>query len=241
MPRHFATTRWSLILASAAEGVGVEQRRALSQLCQLYWYPAYAYVRKWGRDPEAAHDFTQQFFTDLIAGSKLANVEQGRGKFRSWLLTCLKNALISDFHAQRGQQSKTEWLDADQAEGRYARERSHQITPEDLYNRSWSRALLMSALERFGEECARDGKGEIFAKVKPFLVGPEAEDPSYAPVAAALGLQVGNLKVIVHRLRKRFGMMLRDTIADVVASPEQVDEEIEFLLSSLSVAHPGSD
>lgn len=235
--RRFSTTRWSLVLAAGA-GEGEAARAALAELCRLYWYPVYAFVRRGGKAHDDALDLTQEFFARLIERGDVAAADPQRGRFRSWLLGALKHFLANAWDratAQKRDVRKLSSLDAGDAETRYLREPAHTVDPERLYDRHFALALLDRTLVRLRDECAARGKAALFEKVKGFLVGAEDEHPAYVELADSLGMTSGNLKVSIHRLRRRYADLLRAEIADTVGSRDDVEGEIDFLLAALAV------
>jgi len=236
LPKKFVTTRWSLVLAAGRQPTG-ETRAALATLCGLYWYPLYAFVRRGGASADEASDLTQAFFTQLLEKNDLVTVDPNRGRFRSWLLACLKHFQVNErvrAHAQKRGGGVTELsIDATDAEGRYQLEPSHHLTADKLYERRWTLALLDRAHENLRAECEREGekKRAQFEALKGALMG-EPDEP-YALVAARLGMTEGAVKVAAHRLQKRHRALVHAEIADTVERPEDVAGEIRGLLANL--------
>jgi RNA polymerase sigma factor (sigma-70 family) len=231
---HFATTRWSLVLAAGGE-TSAESRRALETLCGLYWYPLYAYVRRRGHDAEDAQDLTQGFFARLIEKHAVRAADRRRGKFRSYLLASLKHFLANEWDRLRAQKrggGKVVSIDAQSAEGRYGLEPADGLTPEKLFERRWALTLLDLVLAELRERYKSDGREHIFERLKGFLGGPVPGSP-YAEAGAELGMTPEAVKVAVHRLRRRYRDLLRGQIAQTVASPEEIDEEIHHLFAAL--------
>jgi RNA polymerase sigma factor (sigma-70 family) len=231
----FATTRWSLVLA--AKGRGEPQaREALADLCALYWYPLYAYVRRRGHDADRAQDLTQEFFARLLEKDFLADVDRGKGRFRSFLLAACKHFLANERDRaralKRGGGREPIPIDALDAESRYRREPVDAMTPERLFDRRWALTLLDQVLQRLGEEMARAGKAVWFDRLKPALLGARGSDP-YGQIAAELGMTEGAVKVAVHRLRQRYRALLNEEIARTVDDPGQVEDEIRDLFAAV--------
>ena len=235
----FATTHWSIVVRAAdggKEGRASDADRALAELCRAYWYPLYVYVRRRGHASHEAEDLTQEFFLRLLEKNYLAEVDRHRGKFRSFLLASLKHFLANEW--DRGQSQKRGGgqmlirLDAVNAECRYALEPSHDLTPEKLFERQWALAVLEQVLGRLQAECVAEGKRKNFEVLKQFLtVGKNAG--GHAQAAAELGMTEGAVKTAVHRLRRRYRTLLREEIAQTVASPEEIDDEIRQLMGGL--------
>ena len=236
----FETTRWSLVVAaaSAAEPTG-GARQALAELCETYWYPLYAFVRRRGHSPEDACDLTQGFFARLMEKNDLAAADQSRGRFRTFLLCSLANFLANhrdhERALKRGGDRKHVSLtwDSEDAECRYQLEPTDGLTPERLFDRQWALSLLDGVLVDLREEYERGGNGQLFDALKGALTFvPDA--PGYEQVAAELHMTVGAVKVAVHRLRSRYRQHLRRTIADSVVSEEDVHDEIRHLFHVLA-------
>ena len=232
--RDFRTTHWSVVLA-AADDKSRAADEALETLCQAYWYPLYAYVRRKGHSPEDAKDLTQEFFARVLARGTLGAADRARGRFRSFLLGTLEHFLAREWarnHRQkRGGGHALLSLD-DTAEDRYRIEPSHDLTPERIFERRYALALLERTLSRLREECESEGKGALFDQLKGTLAGEAAEKP-HARIAEALGLTEGAVRVAAHRLRKRYGELLRDEVGQTVSMPLEVEDEIRWLLTAL--------
>ena len=233
----FPTTRISLIMAARGE-TGPDAREALSLLCQAYWYPIYAYVRRLGHAQEDAEDLTQGFFTRVLEKHSLRDFDRERGRFRSYLLGALKhfvaNARDWDRAVKRGGAVAVLPLDADlgTAEQRYRLEPRTDLTPEKIFERAWAMAVLARVEEQLRAEDTRDGKGDRFDRLKVFLTG-DASEVGYRALASELGTTEGALKVAIHRLRRRFRDLLREEISHTVADGTEVGDELRHLLTAL--------
>jgi RNA polymerase sigma-70 factor (ECF subfamily) len=229
----FRTTRWSLI-AAAGETGGPDGRQALADLCRLYWYPVYAYVRRRGHDRHVAEDLTQAFFARLLETNDLAAADPARGRFRSFLLTACQHFLANrhdhDSAQKRGGGVKPLSIDFGVGEERFAREPADPHTPEAEFERRWAVALLDQTLTDLRAEYAESGKMDLFDTLKGSLTGDTA---SYRELGVRLGLSEGAVKVAVHRLRQRYRDRLRAVIAETVNGPESVDAEIRDLFAAL--------
>jgi RNA polymerase sigma-70 factor (ECF subfamily) len=230
----FATTQWSIVLAAGRNSTPYAQA-ALGALCQLYWRPLYSFLRRTGCSPEEAEDVVQGFFARLLERGDLAQVSPERGRFRSFLLAAIKHFLANERDraraVRRGGGRTTFSLDVAAAESRYAAEASDARTPEAVFDRHWALTLLARAQERLRDEFAAGGKRERFEQLHPLLHGDSGG--SYREAAAALGLSENAVMVAVHRLRQRFRELLREEIAQTLAGPEQIDEEIRDLFAAL--------
>jgi RNA polymerase sigma factor (sigma-70 family) len=233
--RQFATTRWSQVLAAGGDPTPGSQE-ALARLCELYWRPLYAYVRRWGHDADQAQDLTQEFFSRLLEKHYLRAADPSRGRFRSFLLASLKHFLSNERDraaaVKRGGRATVLPLEFETAEGWYVREPPDDDTPERVYARRWALTLLERTLDRLRREFDAAGKQKLFSRLEGHLTGEQDVAP-HAELAAELGMSEGAVKVTVHRLRRRFGALLREEIAETVSEPEQVDEEIRELFRSL--------
>lgn len=232
----FVTTRWSLVLSAgcAEEGQG---QAALTNLCQTYWYPLYAYVRGRGYVREDAQDLTQAFFARLLEKNWIASADREKGRFRTFLLTALKRFLCDEWDKARAQKRGGRVtllpLEFETAETRWGREpASAELNPEQSFERRWVFALLDEVLKRLREEFAREGNAGLFAELAPALVDGGAS-LAYAEIGRKLGLSESAIKSAAHRLRQRYRTLLRSEIAETVASPAEVDEELRHLFAVL--------
>ena len=232
----FVTTHWSVVLAASRRD-STRAETALASLCRTYWYPLYAYVRRRGYGPEDAQDLTQEFLARLLEQRWLGQADRQRGRFRTFLLGAMSHFLANEWDKarakKRGGAVEIVPLQLDSAETRYGREPADLSTPEQAYERRWAVTLLDGVLQGLQKECAAQGKSEVFEQLKPCLVG-EAERQPYPVLAAQLGLSEGAVKVAVHRLRQRFRQLLRAEIANTVATPAEVDEEMHHLFAVLA-------
>ena len=234
--RVFATTHWSVVLA-AGQGDSEPAHRALETLCRGYWYPIYVYVRRKGHDPDEAQDLTQEFFAQLIAKEHLRLADQQKGKFRTFLLAMLDYFLAREWsraHRQkRGGQFIFISLDEETPEERYRLEPADNDTPEKRFVRQWALAVLEQAMNALERECAVNGKGNLFWETKELLSG-ERDAAAYAQIARRLNMAEGATRMAVLRLRRRYAELLRKEIAQTVSEPEEVDQEMRYLLSAVS-------
>ncbi len=232
----FPSTCWSLVLAARSQAEP-RAREALAALCHAYWYPLYAYIRRRGHAPDEAQDLTQEFFTGFLREGFLNTVDPDRGKFRAFLLAACKHFLANrrarDHAQKRGGGLGPISIGSTDAEGRYGGEPMHEMTPERLYDRRWALTLLGRVLDRLAAEMARAGKGPLFARLEPTLLGERGAGP-YARVAEELGLSPGAVKVAAHRLRRRYRALLRAEIGRTVDDPARVDDEIRDLFAALA-------
>lgn len=235
MSARFQTTNWSLVLAARGEET-LASRDALTRLCEIYWYPIYAFIRRKGHSAEEARDLTQGYFAALLEKAYLEDVRPEAGRFRSFLFASVSHFLSNErdrAHAlKRGGNRALISLDGDTAEGRYRLEPAGELTPEKLFERQWALALLDRALDRLGDEEAATGSTAKFEQLRPYLTGEDTAAP-HSEIASALGMSEGAVQVAVHRLRGRFGKVLREEIEHTVNDPEDVDAELRHLLTTL--------
>jgi RNA polymerase sigma-70 factor (ECF subfamily) len=235
-PRIFATTHWSVVLA-AGEGGAEPAQRALETLCRGYWYPIYVYVRRKGYGPDDAQDLTQEFFAQLIAKEHLRLADREKGKFRTFLLAMLDYFLAREWSRAHRQKrgGQFTFISRDQAapEERYRLEPADNDTPEKKFVRQWALTVLNQTMNVLEKECDANDKGALFREVRSLLSG-EREGAVQAEIAQRLAMTEGAVRVAVHRLRHRYGELLRNEVAQTVGRPEEVDEEIQYLLQVLS-------
>jgi RNA polymerase sigma factor (sigma-70 family) len=229
----FPTTRWTLVVA-AGDPNRKEARSALVSLCENYWYPLYAYLRRRGYSADQAQDLTQEFFVRVLEGRYLDRAEPERGRFRSFILTSLKFFVADEEDRQRARKRGggiVVPLEFSSGEERYLREPAHDETPERIFELRWARAILDRVVEKLRNEFVRLGHVEHFERLKVFLLGQS--NAPYAELALEMNTSEGALKVAIHRLRKRYREIFRQEIADTVADPAEVESELRFLANVL--------
>jgi RNA polymerase sigma-70 factor (ECF subfamily) len=232
----FATTRWSVIAAAGKGGEDAAARAALEELCAAYWPAVYSFVRRCGHDRDAALDLTQEFFTRLLERQDLRRADPARGRFRSFLLACVRHFLANEQDRaaakKRGGGKRMLSIDETDAEGRYLHEPMEERSPEQAFDHAYALALLDRVLGAIAREHEARGKRSEFEALRPFLTKSE-DAPRVAAAAKQAGLTEGAFKVALHRLRRGFGERLRREIAETVASAEEVDDEIKALFAAL--------
>jgi RNA polymerase sigma-70 factor (ECF subfamily) len=235
----FNTTHWSAVLTARDQSGNTTGREALASLCATYWYPLYAFIRRYGFGPHEAEDLTQEFFYRFLEHDSLRNVTPAAGKFRSFLLACLKHFLANErerAHAQRrGGGRAAIPLDTQAAETQYVLEVTESVAPEVLFDRHWAFSVLEHVLDRLEREYQRRGKATVFEALRASLPGREV-NASRSELAARLRMSAGTLDVAIHRLRQRFGALLREEVAQTVSSEAEVEEELHYLISVLGAA-----
>jgi RNA polymerase sigma-70 factor (ECF subfamily) len=232
----FVTTHWSVVMAAGAADT-TRARDALARLCQTYWHPLYAYVRRLGYSPYDAQDLTQEFFARLLAKNVLAGADESRGRFRSFLLTALKHFLANEWDKARAQKrgggAVPISIDPASAETGCSFEPADPTTADKIFERRWAMTLLDCVLRRLRQEYVASGRETLFEQLKPTLT-EASRAVRYADIAARLGSSEGAVKVAVHRLRQRYRELLRAEIAETVATPAEVEDELRSLFAALA-------
>jgi RNA polymerase sigma factor (sigma-70 family) len=233
-PSQFPTTRWTLVVA-AGDSHRKEARSALVTLCENYWYPLYAYLRRRGCLADEAQDLTQEFFIRVLEGRYLDRADPKKGRFRSFILTSLKFFVADEEDRQRARKrggGQLVPLEFSSGEERYRREPAHDETPERIFERRWALSVLDRVVEKLRNEFVQHGRPEHFERLKIFLLGQS--DAPYAALAREMNTSEGALKVAVHRLRKQYRELFRQEIADTVADPAEVESELRYLATVLT-------
>lgn len=230
--RRFVTTRWSLVLAAGHPSTP-EARKALSELCELYWPPLHAFIQRRGHTAEAAKDLTQGFFTRLLEKHGLSAADPHRGRFRAWLMTSARHYLANEWDRgnalMRG--GDQVHLPLEDAEGNPLPVPAPGLTPEQAFERCWTERLLARVLATLREEYASDGRGPLFDRLKTTLTG--ASEDEYAVLAEELGMKAGAVKTAASRLRTRYRERLHEEVRHTVEQPEDVADELRLLIGSL--------
>lgn len=226
------TTRWSVVLAAGADSAD-----ALASLCESYWFPLYAFLRRSGHDADEASDLVQGFFAGLLERKDLARVDPARGRFRSFLLVSLKNHVANQRYRARAQKRGGGHaplsLDARDAEARLALDPTDRRPAEKSFEREWALALLDRAMARLAAEQARAEKSAVFEALRARLSGSDDGDEPQPELARRLGITDNALRVALHRLRRRYGELVRDEIAQTVSDPADVERELRDLFEAL--------
>jgi RNA polymerase sigma factor (sigma-70 family) len=231
----FAATRWTLVLQAARGSQTPRAAAAMAELCQIYWYPLYAFIRRRGHAAHDAEDLTQEFFARLLDKRFLARADREKGRFRTFLLTAVKRFLANEHEAaqaqKRGGGQRIIRLDGLEPEARYRLEPAVTLSPERLFERQWALTLLNRVLARLQADMGDEGKAALFDPLKGHLTGSRTE--TYAATAARLGVSEGAVQVAAHRLRRRYRELIREEIEHTVASPQEVEDEIRCLFACL--------
>ena len=233
--RWFATTHWSVVLA-AKTGDSPTAADALEKLCRAYWAPLYAYIRREGHDATEAQDLTQEFFARLLARDYLQHLRHQEGKFRSFLLTYLKN-FLSEQRRKAGAQKRGGGqvfvsLDATAGEEGYLLEPVDELTPDQVFERRWAQAVLQTALNRLREEYSVRGQAALFERLQDYQPR-ELGGRSYAQLGEELGMTEAAVKSAVQRMRQRHRELLREEVAQTVTRPEEIEEELRHFRTLL--------
>lgn len=237
-PGHaFPTTQWSMIVR-AGDDSATRAQSALAQLCRQYWFPLYSYTRRQGRSHHEAEDCTQAFLARLLAADGVSRARQERGRFRTFLLTALRNFLTNEWHrtqaAKRGGGQAIVSIESEEAGERFAREPvDDTLTPDQAFDRVWAQATIERAMAALRQDYEKSGRGNLHAALLPLVWG-DAADASFAARAAQLGMSTHAFTVALHRLRQRVGQRLRADIAETVTSESEVDDELRHLIASLT-------
>jgi RNA polymerase sigma factor (sigma-70 family) len=228
-----------VLLSAQSQAPG--SKEAFANLCKLYWYPLYAFVRHRGHSPEDAEDLVQGFFLHLVEHKTLSRIDRSKGKFRSFLLASVQKYLSDEADRarclKRGGKAEFVHLDLEGAEDRYGLEPVDALTPEKIFDARWAMALISEALNRLNREYVAQGKATTFQTLKAFLDPVNTKNlPSYEELAGQMEVSVGALKTLIHRLRKQYTALVREEISRTVSDPFDVDEEIHQLCEALIAA-----
>jgi RNA polymerase sigma-70 factor (ECF subfamily) len=231
----FHTTSWSLVLAAVRPTS--ESQAALADLCQTYWKPIYAFIRRNGHTPDEAQDLTQAFFAEFLEKNYVRGADRSRGRFRSFLLSAVKHFLSHQRDRaqalKRGGGQTHLSIDADAAEIWYAPAAVDSLTPETLFERRWALSVLERVVAKLNSGFEQTHPAVDFNRLMTFLSG-DSRTESYEDWAAETGASAGSLRTSVYRMRKKYRELLRAEIAETVADPNEVEDEIRFLRAVLS-------
>jgi RNA polymerase sigma-70 factor (ECF subfamily) len=234
-PAFFATTHWSVIVAAQQRGTA-EAEAALEKLCRTYWRPVFAFVRRSSPNEHVAQDLTQGFFERFLEKEYFHDADQLRGRFRSFLLACVKNFLANERDKQRTQRrggsaisvSIDQWLRESGAE----LASNPALTPDRSYERQWAHSVLENVRSKLRLEFVESGRTDVFDALHVYLAG-ERDEARYDLVAEQMRMSVDAVKKNVERMRRRFGHLLREEIAQTVQHPSEIEDELRFLRSAL--------
>ena len=228
----FHTTHWSVVLAARDQKDGTVGREALASLCSTYWYPLYAFIRRKGIPPVEAEDLTQEFFYQFLEQDALGKVAPASGKFRSFLLACLKHFLAKERvrarAARRG--GGRPLIPLDSPEAQYALEPADNVTPELLFGQRWAATILKCTLHDLRQEYAARGVAALFEDLMGFLPGCRGK-LTRPELAERHHMSNGAIDVAIHRLRRRFGALLHGRVAQTVSAEDEIEAELRYLIS----------
>jgi DNA-directed RNA polymerase specialized sigma24 family protein len=227
----FPTTHWSLII-QAGTPASSQARAALEELCSVYWYPLYAFIRRKGNAPDRALDLTQDFFARLLEKDMLTSVDQRKGRFRAFLQVACKHFLIDTWRQKPDVSTTAIPIDARTAEGRYVIEPADNMTPERLFDRAWAFTLLDRVLALLAAEYAESGRADLFSQLKVVLTEGKGAVRA-AELAVRLDMSEGAVNNATHQLRKRYRAILQEQIAATLDDPSELDDEIRSLFDAL--------
>ena len=230
----FPTTRWTLV-RRVQKGGEAEAARAMEEICQQYWFPIYAFARHRGFSAEDAEDITQVFFQRLIASETIQAAREEKGRMRSFMLSLLKRVIsnhVRDATAEKrgGSFTATISLDDSTAEDRYARELTDHRDPDTHFDRAWAQGVLDAAWKKLHDDFAKADNLEGYDQLREFLPLGDNATP-YSEVAKQLGIAEGTLRLQIHRMRKRYGKLIEEEIAQTVSSPDEVKAELAHLMT----------
>ena len=225
---------WTTVKDAGQQDGSLKAQLALERLCRTYWYPLYAFLRQQGKSPEDAEDLTQAFFAHLMEKEALKNVLPERGRFRSFLLSSLKNFVTDIWKKEqalkRGGGARLIELDAEVAEDRYRYEPVEKLDPEKLFQRRWALTLLDEVVARLENEYTLKNKKELFTRIQPFLFDKKTDVPQ-SQIAQELGIKEATLNTEVFRLRQRYREILREEIGQTVSTTQDIEGEMREIFA----------
>jgi DNA-directed RNA polymerase specialized sigma24 family protein len=230
----FTTTHWSVVLAAQDRSPAADE--ALEKLCRTYWRPIFAFLRRQGLRPDEAEDITQGFFAELLERRSLDAVRKEKGRLRSFLLGGLKYFLANEerraMAVKRGKGQRPIPLDELRAGERIEIEPADPITAEVIYERRWALTVLERVLGRLKDEYHAAGNAALFDSLKE-LLPDEPGSPSQAEIATRLGMTENAVRQALYRFRQRYQSLLREEIANTVATPGDIEDELRHLIAVL--------
>ena len=241
-PRQFVTTRWTLVLSAAnSDSEEKKARGALDELCRTYWRPVFSFVFRRGYSMADAQDLTQDFFVMILKRGWLRHADPNRGRFRSLLLTSLQNFLMNSAKRTRRQKrggelkfiSWDDWMAEAPSQLSARDDALNALPPERLFDLRWAVTVVEQALRRLREECENKGRLRLFRTLSSHLTA-ERDEVSYSNLSTTLGIAETAVKKQLHNLRQRYRSLLRDEVANTVANPAEVEDEIRYLCSALA-------
>ena len=238
----FQTTRWSIVLSCAQTGETQDAaQKALTELCRVYWRPVFALICRRGYSVTDAQDLTQDFFVMVLRGNLLLLADPARGRFRSLLRTAVENFLNDKQHLARRQKrggriqfvAWDEWMAEAPSQLSIYGQELKTCPPERIFDVRWAATVVEQALRRLAEECESRGRLRMFTTLSEYL-SLERMEISYAALSASLGVSESVIKRMLHQLRVRYRILLREEVAQTVADPAEIDDEIRYLCAALA-------
>lgn len=241
-PGTFVTTRWSLIVSGADSKTGDREiHAALAELCRIYWRPIFFFIARRGYSPEDAEDLTQDFFVRMLKRDWLQKADPNRGRFRSLLLKSVQNFLNDTIDRNNARKrgggvsfmSWNPWMTQAPSELALSSEALSSWPAERLFDAGWAATVVQRAIRRLRDECERKGRLSVFEVLHPYVTA-ERDDMSYARVASELRVAESAVKKLLYRMRRRYRFLLRDEVAQTVADPADVEDELRYLCAALA-------
>jgi RNA polymerase sigma factor (sigma-70 family) len=235
----FPHTRWTLIANVQQEEDSDVKQRALAELCRIYWYPIYIFLRKKGKTKEDAEDLTQGLFARMLQHESFSAASQELGRLRSYLLKAASAMMAEDWRRataqKRGGTDVLLSIEVEMAEKRFQNEPSTSISPEKLFDKNWALVLLKEVEERLREDYERRGKADLFEALRPYIAGKNSDTGpgSYTAIAATLGTTVAAVKAQMQRVREKFREFTREEVAATLSDQADVDAEMQHLYAAL--------
>ena len=233
----FQTTHWTLVLQARQADPTEMARKALSDFCQAYWPPLYAFVRHRGHAPSEAQDLVQGFFAHLLEQNTLSRADRDKGRLRTFLLGSLQNFLFNEYDRartlKRGGGLQIISIDEHLTEAEAAMTATSHLSDAHCYDLVWASNIVKRAWQRLQSAFEAEGKAEWLEVLQPFVAGGGQMPPNQEEAAAKLGVPIATLRTWLSRLRQRYREALRIEIAATVSDPADVDQELHYLYQIL--------
>lgn len=227
----FETTHWTLVLEAGQSEA--RDSRALSDFCESYWPPLYAFLRHRRYSPADAQDLVQAFFVHLLEKDILERADREKGRLRTFLLSSLQNFLINEHERsttqKRGGNFRILSLNDSLPELEAAMQTTAHLDDVNCFDLTWATRVVTQAWQRLADSLIAEGKSQLLNELKPFLTGGTATIPNQEEVAESIGVPVATLRTWISRLRQRYRDALRAEVASTLANPDDVDEELKYL------------
>lgn len=232
----FPSTSWTLV-RKVQKGSDADAARAMEEFCRAYWYPIYAYARRFGFGPEDAEDVTQHFFQSFLTHESIQAVREEKGRLRNFMLAMLKRIISKQLRhdtagKRGGSRGATVSFDDMGAEERYAREPADIHEPDAIFNRAWAEEVLATATEKLRNDYEKADNTGTFEQLRNFLPLGDQATP-YPEAAAKLGINEATLRLQIHRMRKRYARLIEQEIAATVSDKDELKRELEHLMAAM--------